>query len=233
MEFKKVIRLSSLIKLEKVDKIYRMGDNTQQVLYGVDLEIYPGELIAIMGASGSGKSTVMNIIGLLDRPTSGKCSVHGKLINDVSDDKLAVLRNKTIGFVFQQFYLLSKFTAEKNVALPLLYRGMTEKESVVKAEQILSKVGMSDRIHHKPNELSGGQQQRVAIARALIGDPEIILADEPTGALDSKTGKEVMDLFLELNQKEKRTVIIVTHDPGIGEVCSRIIRLQDGRVISS
>ncbi len=229
----KEMRLSLLIKLEKIDKIYKMGSNTQQVLFSLDMEINAGELIAIMGASGSGKSTVMNIIGLLDRPTNGICSVHNKVINDISDDELAVLRNKTIGFVFQQFYLLSKFTAEKNVSLPLLYRGLSEKESSIKAKQILERVGMGDRTHHKPNELSGGQQQRVAIARALIGDPEIILADEPTGALDSKTGKEVMNLFLELNRKEKRTVIIVTHDPGIGDMCHRIIKLQDGKVIAS
>ncbi|NQY42115.1 MAG: ABC transporter ATP-binding protein [Legionellales bacterium] len=227
------MKLSSLIKLENINKIYKMGSNTQQVLYGIDLDISKGELIAIMGASGSGKSTVMNIIGLLDRPTSGICSVHGNAINDISDDDLAILRNKTIGFVFQQFYLLSKFTAEKNVSLPLLYRGISDKESSIRAKKILDRVGMGDRTHHKPNELSGGQQQRVAIARALIGDPEIILADEPTGALDSKTGKEVMELFLELNEKESRTVIIVTHDPGIGDMCDRIIRLQDGKVIQS
>lgn len=209
-----------------------MGTNSQQVLFGVDLSINQGELIAIMGASGSGKSTIMNIIGLLDRPTNGTCSVRGQVINELSDDELAVLRNKSIGFVFQQFYLLSKLTAEKNVSIPLLYRGLSDEESHTKTMKILDRVGMLDRSHHKPNELSGGQQQRVAIARALVGEPDIVLADEPTGALDSVTGKEVMDLFLELNKKENKTVIIVTHDAGIAKQCNRIIELQDGRVIS-
>ncbi len=226
------MRLSSLIKLEKVDKIYQMGENTQQVLFGLDLIINRGELVAIMGASGSGKSTVMNIIGLLDRPTKGICSVNEQVINELNDDELAALRNKSIGFVFQQFYLLSKLTAEKNVSIPLLYRGISSKKSHEMTMNILTKVGMGDRTHHRPNELSGGQQQRVAIARALVGDPDIILADEPTGALDSQTGKEVMDLFLELNRKDKRTVIIVTHDKAIGDQCDRVVELRDGKIIA-
>lgn len=224
--------MSYLIELEAVDKIYTMGKNTQQVLFAVNLGIQAGEMVAIMGASGSGKSTVMNIIGMLDRPTNGSCKVNGKVINNVSDDDLAALRNKTIGFVFQQFYLLPKLNAEKNVVVPLLYRGIPEKEASHKARDILTKVGMGDRMHHRPSELSGGQQQRVAIARALVGDPSIILADEPTGALDSKTGKEVMQIFKDLNQNEGRTVIIVTHDPEIGKQCNRIIRLQDGHVVT-
>lgn len=208
-----------------------MGTTSQQVLTGISCQVNTGEMLAIMGASGSGKSTVMNIIGLLDRPSSGSCAINGKVINQLDDDELAKLRNQYIGFVFQQFYLLSKLDAKHNVMLPLLYRGITESMAAAQAEKYLTKVGMQDRMHHKPNELSGGQQQRVAIARALVGEPAIILADEPTGALDSNTGKDVMNILQDLHQQEQRTIILVTHDKYIGRQCQRIIKLQDGKII--
>lgn len=208
-----------------------MGTNRQQVLFDINLSIMPGELIAIMGASGSGKSTIMNIIGLLDKPSTGSCIVQGESTSSLAEDSLASLRNKLIGFVFQQFFLLPKLNALQNVALPLLYRGYSDAKSKQQAMDILARVNMQDRYHHKPNELSGGQQQRVAIARALVGSPEVILADEPTGALDSSTGAEVMSLFKELNRVDNRTVIIVTHDPLIGEQCDRVIKLKDGHIV--
>ena len=185
----------------------------------------------MLGASGSGKSTIMNIIGLLDRPTTGECLVRNKPVKKMNDDRLAMMRNKLIGFVFQQFYLLPKFSAENNVALPLIYRGISAIKAKKEATLMLEKVGMSDKLKHKPNELSGGQQQRVAIARALVGDPDIILADEPTGALDSETGKEVLDLFVYLNKEESKTVVIVTHDASISERCKRVLYLKDGKIV--
>jgi len=208
-----------------------MGDTAQTVLHGIDLDINEGDMVAIMGASGSGKSTMMNIIGLLDRPSQGDYYIHGKDAINLKDDQRATLRNKTIGFVFQQFFLLAKLNAERNVALPLVYRGERPQVAKERALAMLDRVGMSDRSHHRPNELSGGQQQRVAIARALVGEPDIVLADEPTGALDSSTGKDVMDLFAELHRKEKKTIIVITHDPNIGEQCERIIHLKDGYIV--
>ncbi len=200
------------------------------MLRGVSINIEKGELVAIMGSSGSGKSTIMNIIGCLDRPTKGNYYLDGKEVSTLSDDELAEIRNRKLAFVFQQFYLLPRLTAEQNVALPLKYRDTNEKEIKQRVMAMLTKVGMAERAHHRPNELSGGQQQRVAIARALVGDAEVILADEPTGALDSVTTNEVMQLFLELNEKDGKTIIIVTHDPKIGGQCKRIIRVSDGHI---
>ncbi len=224
---------SSLIELKGVVKSYQMGETTTTVLHGIDMQIQSGDMVAIMGASGSGKSTIMNIVGLLDRPTEGRYFLNGDDVSDIDDNKRATVRNQTIGFIFQQFYLLSKLSATNNVALPLMYRGgMSKRQIGEQVQQILDKVGMADRTHHRPNELSGGQQQRVAIARALVGEPDLLLADEPTGALDSKTGKEVMELFIKLNQEERKTVVIVTHDPNIGAQCNRIIHIKDGEIVN-
>lgn len=221
----------AVIKLENIVKTYKMGDMEQVVLRGVSIEIEKGELVAIMGSSGSGKSTIMNIIGCLDRPSKGNYYLDGKEVSTLSDDELATTRNRKLAFVFQQFYLLPRLTAEQNVALPLKYRDTDEKEIKQRVTVMLAKVGMAERAHHRPSELSGGQQQRVAIARALVSEPEVILADEPTGALDSVTTTEVMQLFLELNEKDGKTIVIVTHDPKIGEQCKRIIRVSDGRIV--
>lgn len=221
----------SLIKLSSVSKVYRLGPQTQTVLCDIDMDVAAGELLAIMGASGSGKSTLMNIIGLLDRPSTGQYELNQKSVIHMQDDQLADLRNRSMGFVFQQFFLLPRLDAVGNVALPLIYRGEKKEVYSKKVAAMLAKVGMTDRALHKPNELSGGQQQRVAIARALIGEPDIVLADEPTGALDSVTGREVMDVFLQLNQEEHKTIIIVTHDPEISKQCRRVIHLKDGRIV--
>lgn len=221
-----------VIRLEDIYKTYKMGKQHQTVLHGVSLEVAQGEMVALMGASGSGKSTIMNIIGLLDRPSKGNYFLNEKDVSTLSDNEMAVIRNQTIGFVFQQFLLLSKLTAEANVAMPLQYRGESKKIIKEKVMAMLEKVGMADRAHHKPTELSGGQQQRVAIARALIGDPSIVLADEPTGALDSKTTDDVMNLFTELNQQEGRTIFIITHNPEIGADCQRQINIRDGVIIN-
>lgn len=220
-----------LIELKNIVKNYVIAEKSVTILHGISLSVYPGDLIAIMGASGSGKSTTMNLIGLLDRPTSGQYILNGQDVSQLSDDEMAEIRNLNIGFVFQQFYLLSRLTAEQNVALPLTYRNTPKEEIRDRVHAMLNKVGMLDRIHHRPSELSGGQQQRVAIARALIGEPKIILADEPTGALDSHTSDDVMDLFLSLNQQEKTTIIVVTHDQEVGSACRRVITVSDGEII--
>lgn len=221
----------SLIKLNDIQKQYVMGESIQKVLHGISIEIKKGEMVALMGASGSGKSTLMNIIGLLDGANSGQYLLNDKDVSHLTDDQMAAIRNEMIGFVFQQFYLLSKLTALQNVALPLSYRNTPAHEANRRALEMLDKVGMKSRSHHRPSELSGGQQQRVALARALVGNPSVILADEPTGALDSKTGREVMDLFLELHREEGSTLIIVTHDPDVGAECERIIMIHDGLVV--
>jgi len=207
-----------------------MGDNQLQVLKGIDLCIEAGELLAIMGASGSGKSSLMNIIGLLDSPTTGQYILDNKLVANYQDDDLARLRNHTIGFVFQSFFLLPRLNALQNVSLPLRYRNYKSHEIKLRAIEMLKKVGMEPYLHHRPNQLSGGQQQRVAIARALVGDPRVVLADEPTGALDSKIGQEVIDLFIDLNQKDDTTIVIITHDPNVAKQCRRIIKLHDGLI---
>lgn len=221
----------SLIFLDDIYKTYQMGDQIQTVLHGITLRIEEGDMVALMGASGSGKSTIMNSIGLLDKPSKGNYYLNDKDVSTLSDNQMAEIRNATIGFVFQQFFLLPKLTAYQNVAIPLQYRGVNNIIIENKVMNILEQVGMADRAHHRPSELSGGQQQRVALARALVGEPEIVLADEPTGALDSTTSDEVMSIFRELNEKDGRTLLIVTHNEEIGASCKRQINIKDGLII--
>jgi putative ABC transport system ATP-binding protein len=217
-----------MIELRDIHKSYQMGPVSVEVLKGVTLSIRSGELLSIVGQSGCGKSTLMNIIGLLDSPSAGTYILDGKPVAEMNDKALSEIRNRKIGFVFQQFNLLSKLTALQNVALPLVYRGSPERERIRAAREVLEKVGMLDREHHRPTELSGGQQQRVAIARALVGSPSIILADEPTGALDQRVGQEIMDLFVRLNQEEAITIFVITHDMSIARQCKGYVRMQDG-----
>ena len=218
------------IILKDVTKTYHMGDTTVHALAGINLEIAPGELTAIMGPSGSGKSTLMNILGCLDRPTSGSYSIEGLEVGKLNDDELAVMRNQKIGFVFQNFNLLPRMSALQNVALPMVYAGLPKAQRIERAEKALAMVGLEDRKHHRPNELSGGQRQRVAIARALVNDPAIIMADEPTGNLDSKSGNEIMDIFGELNS-QGRTIILVTHEPEIAVYARRVLHVRDGILV--
>lgn len=218
-----------LISLKNIVKSYKNGDQELQVLKGINLEVYEGEFVAIMGPSGSGKSTLMNIIGLLDRPTSGDYSLNGKKVETLSDRHLASVRNKEIGFVFQQFFLLSKLNALQNVELPLIYAGVSVSQRRQLAKQYLEKVELEKRMKHLPSELSGGQKQRVAIARALVNNPSIILADEPTGALDTKTGEQIMALLTALN-REGKTIIMVTHEPDIADYATRKIVIRDGEI---
>mgnify|MGYP006295336103 CR=1 FL=1 len=217
-----------MIELKDIHKSYQMGPVSVEVLKGATLSIRSGELLSIVGQSGCGKSTLMNIIGLLDSPSAGTYILDGKPVAEMNDKALSEIRNKKIGFVFQQFNLLSKLTALQNVALPLVYRGSPERERILAARKVLEKVGMLEREHHRPTELSGGQQQRVAIARALVGRPAIILADEPTGALDQQVGQEIMDLFVRLNQDEAITIFVITHDMSIARQCKGYVRMQDG-----
>lgn len=219
-----------MIELQDIRKSYRVGPVDVEILKGVSFTIAAGELVSIMGTSGSGKSTLMNIIGLLDTATSGTYRLNGEDPAGLAGDRLAALRNRHIGFVFQQFHLLPRLDAIDNVALPLMYRRTPKAESRERAMHWLERVGLADRAHHRPNELSGGQRQRVAIARALVGDPSLILADEPTGALDTRVGKEVMDLFIELNGESGVTTVIITHDPTIAAQCRRRLVLRDGRL---
>ncbi|PIE99035.1 MAG: macrolide ABC transporter ATP-binding protein [Treponema sp.] len=221
---------NTIISLKNVVKTFVMGEVAVHALAGVSFDIYESEFVSIMGQSGSGKSTCMNMIGCLDRPTSGEIYVNGIQTGTMSEKDLAYLRNKTVGFVFQQYYLLPGLTVLENVMLPLRYQGCAISERKEKAKEVLSNVGLSDRLKHKPSELSGGQKQRVAIARALVTKPKIILADEPTGALDSETGHSVLDLFLKINSKGT-AVIVVTHDEQIGSLAPRKIKLKDGLVI--
>ncbi len=223
--------MSFLVKLQQAVKMYRSGENEFHALKGVDFALQAGEMIAIVGASGSGKSTLMNIIGFLDRCTSGQHFFADQDVADLSNHELAKIRNQKIGFVFQAFFLLPRLTALQNVMLPLFYRGEEKAIAQEKALQLLMKVGMEKFSRHKPNQLSGGQQQRVAIARALVGDPDVILADEPTGSLDSKTGSEVMELFSQLHSQEKRTIVLVTHDREISRHCQRTVTIKDGYII--
>lgn len=218
-----------LIHLKNITKSYRNGDQELQVLKGIDLTVYEGDFLAIMGPSGSGKSTLMNIIGLLDRPTSGEYHLSGQAVESLSDSKLAHVRNEEIGFVFQQFFLLSKLDALQNVELPLIYAGVSPRERKALAKEYLEKVELSNRIKHLPSELSGGQKQRVAIARALVNSPSIVLADEPTGALDTKTGDQIMALLTDLN-REGKTIIMVTHEPEVAAYAKRQIVIRDGAI---
>jgi putative ABC transport system ATP-binding protein len=223
--------MSSIIHLDNIQKSYFMGNQAIPVLKGINLDIFKNEYVALMGPSGSGKSTLMNILGCLDSPTSGAYILNGKDVSKMPDNDLAEVRNKEIGFVFQQFNLLPRLSAAENVALPLVYAGISKKERIERSMAVLEKVGLADRSHHKPNELSGGQIQRVAIARALVNNPAIILADEPTGNLDSKTSVEVMEIFAKI-QEGGNTVILVTHEEDIATYAKRIVRLRDGMIES-
>jgi putative ABC transport system ATP-binding protein len=221
--------MSTIIKLQNITKIYHVGSEDVHALQDISLEIRKNEYVAVMGPSGSGKSTLMNLIGCLDTPTSGLYELNGLNVSDMNDNQLAKIRNKEIGFVFQTFNLLARSDVLHNVELPLIYGGIGSGERKKMAREAIERVGLTERIHHKPNELSGGQRQRVAIARALVTQPSILLADEPTGNLDSKTGDEIMALFDKL-QKEGNTIILVTHEDYIAEHADRIIRLRDGMV---
>ena len=219
-----------MIKMQGIRKEYRMGENIVAALDGVDIHIRPHEFVSIIGPSGSGKSTLMNIIGCLDVADEGSYLFDGQEISDYSEDELATIRNKKIGFVFQQFNLLPKLTARENVELPLIYQGLPARKRRERSEEVLGRVGLLDRMHHRPTELSGGQQQRVAIARALAANPALILADEPTGNLDSRTGAEVMALFHELHESGN-TIVLITHDAKIAAETPRAIHIHDGRVL--
>jgi putative ABC transport system ATP-binding protein len=221
-----------MIRLESVTKAFVLGRENVKVLNDISLSIEEGEFAAIMGPSGSGKSTLMNIIGCLDKPTTGTYFIEGENVSNYSDKELAHVRNKAIGFVFQQFHLLPRLTALKNVELPMIYAGISKQERRMRAEEALRKVGLEDRMDHLPNALSGGQKQRVAIARAIVNKPKLILADEPTGALDSKTSMDIMEQFRELN-KEGVTIIVVTHEPEVAEYANRTIMVRDGMIQSS
>ena len=219
-----------MITLQKLMKIYQMGDSTVHALDGVNLFIGQGEFVAITGPSGSGKSTLMNILGCLDRPTSGSYQLDGAEVATLNDDQLALTRNKKIGFVFQNFNLLPRISALHNIALPLVYAGVGEKERLSRSLTVLTKVGLAERRDHRPNELSGGQRQRIAIARALVNDPAILIADEPTGNLDTKSSLEIMDIFCDLH-KQGRTIIMVTHEPDIATYAERVVHVRDGRIL--
>ena len=223
--------MKELIRIEGLTKFYRIGNEVIKALNGVDLKIFSNEYVALMGPSGSGKSTIMNIIGCLDTPTSGKYYLNGPDVAGLDDAELAEIRNKEIGFVFQTFNLLPRYSALDNVALPLVYAGIPKEERIKRAKEVLTQVGLQDRMTHKPNELSGGQRQRVAVARALVNKPSIILADDPTGNLDTKTSHEIMALFDEIHQSGN-TIIIVTHEEDIARMAHRIVRMRDGVVES-
>ena len=218
-----------LIRMRGIVKRFYIGQpNELEILHGIDLDVKEGEFVSIVGASGSGKSTLMNMIGVLDRPTEGAYWLDGTDVQDAQDDELSQIRNRKIGFVFQNFNLISRTNARKNVELPMMYAGIPQKKRTQRAEELLDLVGMADRMDHQPNELSGGQKQRVAIARAMANDPAIILADEPTGALDSKTGRMVMDLFHRLNREQGKTIVLITHNQELAAETGRILTMRDG-----
>ncbi len=227
MENKTVIDLRNIVK-----KYYLGQPNELEILHGIDLKVNEGEFVAIVGESGSGKSTLMNMIGALDRPTEGEYYLDGEDISSLSDAELSEIRNKKIGFVFQNFCLIPRTSALKNVEVPMMYAGIPRKERVKRAKEMLEMVGMEDRASHKPNELSGGQNQRVAIARAMVNNPSIILADEPTGALDSKTGRLVMDIFHKLHKEQHKTIVLITHSQELAKETERIVTISDGKIIS-
>ncbi|MGL5259719.1 MAG: ABC transporter ATP-binding protein [Lachnospiraceae bacterium] len=225
--------MKTIINLEKIIKRFYIGqENELEILHGIDLEVKEGEFLSIVGASGSGKTTLMNIIGVLDRPTEGGYTLDGIDVCTASDYQLSHIRNEKIGFVFQTYNLVARTNALKNVELPLLYAGVKREERTRRAKELLELVEMGDRMYHTPDELSGGQKQRVAIARALANNPSIILADEPTGALDSKTGRKIMDLFHQLNKEQGITIVLITHSQELAEETSRVIQIRDGEIIS-
>jgi putative ABC transport system ATP-binding protein len=223
--------MSSVVRLASIEKTYRMGEVDVHALRGVSLDLRYGEMVAIMGASGSGKSTMLNVIGTLDRPSAGQYLLDDDAVEDLDEEELAELRNRKIGFVFQSFHLLPRLTALANVELPMVYAGISKRERRERARKALARVGLADREDHLPNQLSGGQQQRVAIARAIVNDPVLLLADEPTGALDSATTKQVMDLFCRLHE-QGITVVLVTHDPAIAKYAQRVVTFADGNIVS-
>ncbi|MBA1335096.1 MAG: ABC-type antimicrobial peptide transport system, ATPase component [Firmicutes bacterium] len=219
-----------MIELVNIEKVYGTGPVKVKALESITMTVSKGEFVGILGPSGSGKSTLMNILGCLDPPTAGEYYLEGRKVSGMNDDELADIRSKKIGFIFQKFNLLPKFTAVQNVEIPLLYRGEKRDTAREKAKELLRMVGLFDRMHHRPNELSGGQQQRVAIARALVGNPQIILADEPTGNLDTKSGSEVLELFLKLNSMGN-TILLITHDTAVAKLAGRVIHIQDGKIL--
>lgn len=223
--------MAEIIKVENVKKIYRMGDNEVRALDGVSLVVEEGEFLIVMGPSGSGKTTLLHLMGCLDKPTEGEIYIASTPVSKLNDSQLAKIRNKMVGFVFQQFNLLPRLTALENVELPMIYAGVPKSARRKKAKELLELVGLGDRLHHRPTQLSGGQMQRVAIARALANDPMVLLADEPTGNLDSKSGEEILKIFSELNEREQ-TIIIVTHDPEVAKHAGRIVRMRDGKIVS-
>ena len=226
-------KVKPLIEMKEIIKAYNIGLESEiEILHGIDLKIYEGEFVAIVGESGSGKSTLMNIIGVLDKQTKGEYYLDGIDIKNANEEEMNVIRNKKIGFVFQNFNLIGRTSALKNVELPMLYAGVPAEERTKRAKELLSKVGMASRANHMPNELSGGQKQRVAIARSLVNNPSIILADEPTGALDSETSAMVMDIFNDLNKNQGKTIILITHSKEIAEQCPRIVTIKDGKIIN-
>lgn len=222
-----------MLGIKDIRKSFMLGPVMVEVLKGVNLEVRPGELMSIVGSSGCGKSTLMNILGFLDVPSSGKYLFEGRDTGGMNDDELSAIRNEKVGFVFQQFNLLPRLSALQNVCLPLVYRGIKEKERRDMAREVLEQVGMAERMEHKPTELSGGQQQRVAIARAIVGNPSLLLADEPTGALDTQTSEEVTDLFFRLNEENHLTTVIITHDPSLAKKCKRMVRMRDGVIVAN
>ena len=226
-------KVKPLIEMKEIIKAYNIGLESEiEILHGIDLKIYEGEFVAIVGESGSGKSTLMNIIGVLDKQTEGEYFLEGIDIKNANEEEMNVIRNKKIGFVFQNFNLIGRTSALKNVELPMLYARVPAEERTKRAKELLSKVGMASRANHMPNELSGGQKQRVAIARSLVNNPSIILADEPTGALDSETSAMVMDIFNDLNKNQGKTIILITHSKEIAEQCPRIVTIKDGKIIN-